>query len=382
MQPISPPPTDFAESPAARIMKQPMLLGLFLPIQSGGWSPSTLPRTTTWEFDYNAALTQRAEEFGFDLAFGLAQWMGKGGTGGEMRFRELSLDPFITVTSLAAITKRIILISTVHVLYGPWHPLYLAKFGATIDHISGGRWGLNVVTGFVPSEARMFGNEQVKHDLRYEMAAEFTTMMAALWASSDNLSMEGHYWRLIDAYVTPKPRFSRPLLINATGSPAGIAYAARHSDLVFITSPGGGQFEAALAPLPKLNAEIKAKAAEFGRQVRTIINPMIVAGPTEREARAYYDSIVAAADWGAIDGYMGRRAAGDAQGWKTDPGNYRAVGGNLQIVGSPAQIVDRLIELKKAGCDGIQLTFFDFAKDLEFFGTEVLPLMKQAGLRV
>jgi FMNH2-dependent dimethyl sulfone monooxygenase len=382
MERISAPPSDFAESPVARIMKQPLLLGLFLPIQSGGWSPSTLPRTTSWEFDYNASLTQRAEEFGFDLAFGLAQWTGKGGIGGEMRFRELSLDPFITVTSLATITKRIVLISTVHILYGPWHPLYLAKFGATIDHISGGRWGLNVVTGFVPSEARMFGNEQIQHDMRYEMAAEFTGMMTALWSSPDNLSMTGRYWKLVDAYVTPKPRFSRPLLVNATGSPAGIAYAARYSDLVFITSPGGGHFDAAVAALPKLNGDIKAKAAEFGRQVRTIINPMVVAAPTERQAREYYDAIVAAADWGAIDKYMGRRAAGDAQGWKTDPGNYRAVGGNLQIVGSPNQVVEAFVQLQKAGCDGVQLTFFDFARDLEFFGKEIVPLMKEARLRL
>ena len=148
-------PLDFLNSPLARIMKQPFLLGIFLPIQSGGWSPSSLPRSTSWDFDYNARLTQRAEALGFDLAFGLAQWMGKGGTGGAIRFREQSLDPFITATSLATMTQRIILISTIHVLYGSWHPLYLAKFGATIDHISRGRWGLNVVTGFVPSEARM-----------------------------------------------------------------------------------------------------------------------------------------------------------------------------------------------------------------------------------
>lgn len=375
-------PTDFPDSPLARVMKQPMLLGLFLPIQSGGWSPSKLPRSTSWEFDYNARLTQRAEELGFDLVFGLAQWMGKGGTGGTIHFREQSLDPFITATSLAVITQRIILISTIHILYGSWHPLYLAKFGATIDHISHGRWGLNVVTGFVPSEARMFGNEQIAHDTRYVMASEFTEMMKALWASNENLSVEGQYWRLIDAFVTPKPRFGRPLLVNATGSPAGIAYAARHSDLVFITSPGGGQVDAALAALPKHNDEIKSKASELEREVKTIINPMIICRSTEQEARAYYDSIVAAADVEAIEGFIGRRLSGDAKGWKTDLGAYRAVGGNMQIVGSPTQIVERFLQLKKAGCDGVQLTFFDFAADLEFFGSEVLPLMKQAGLRV
>jgi FMNH2-dependent dimethyl sulfone monooxygenase len=374
-------PTDFPDSPLARVMKQPMLLGLFLPIQSGGWSPSRLPRSTSWEFDYNARLTQRAEELGFDLVFGLAQWMGKGGTGGTIHFREQSLDPFITATSLAVITQRIILISTIHILYGSWHPLYLAKFGATIDHISHGRWGLNVVTGFVPSEARMFGNEQIAHDTRYVMAGEFTEMMKALWASNENLSVEGQYWRLIDAFVTPKPRFGRPLLVNATGSPAGIAYAAKHSDLVFITSPGGGQVDAALAALPKHNDEIKSKAAELEREVKTIINPMIICRSTEQEARAYYDSIVAAADVEAIEGFIGRRLSGDAKGWKTDFGAYRAVGGNMQIVGSPTQIVERFLQLKKAGCDGVQLTFFDFAADLEFFGSEVLPLMKQAGLR-
>jgi FMNH2-dependent dimethyl sulfone monooxygenase len=374
-------PLDFPDSPLARIMKQPLLLGIFLPIQSGGWSPSNLPRSTSWDFDYNARLTQRAEALGFDLAFGLAQWIGKGGTGGAIRFREQSLDPFITATSLATMTQRIILISTIHVLYGSWHPLYLAKFGATIDHISNGRWGLNVVTGFVPSEARMFGNEQLAHDKRYEMAGEFTELMKALWASTENLSCNGQYWRLIDAFVTPKPRYGRPLLVNATGSPAGIAYAVQHSDLVFITSPGGGHVDAAIAALPKHNAEIKAKAAELGREVRTIINPMIICRPTEREARAYYDSIVAAADIEAIEGFIGRRASGDAKGWKTDLGAYRAVGGNMQIVGSPAQVVERFLQLKQAGCDGVQLTFFDFAADLEFFGQEVLPLMTQAGLR-
>ena len=76
-----------------------------------------------------------------------------------MRYRRESLDSFIAIGSLAAITHRILLISTLHILYGNLHPLHLAKFGATLDHISGGRWGLNMVTGHSVDEAGMFGRE-------------------------------------------------------------------------------------------------------------------------------------------------------------------------------------------------------------------------------
>ena len=62
-----------APTPLAHACRQPLMLGLFLPIQNGGWTPSTAPRGTDWGFDYNAQLTVRAETLGFDLAFGLAQ---------------------------------------------------------------------------------------------------------------------------------------------------------------------------------------------------------------------------------------------------------------------------------------------------------------------
>ncbi|MHC5769295.1 MAG: hypothetical protein ACYTXI_27495 [Nostoc sp.] len=67
-------PTDYPQSPLSQALRQPVLLGLFLPIHHGGWSSSTLPRTTDWSFDYNAKLTQKAEELGFDLVFGYSTW--------------------------------------------------------------------------------------------------------------------------------------------------------------------------------------------------------------------------------------------------------------------------------------------------------------------
>ena len=379
---LFPGPADFADSPLSRALRQPMMLGLFLPIQNGGWSTSTLPRTTDWTFDYNAALTKHAEALGFDLVFGLAQWTPKGGHGGEMRYREISIDSFMTVSALAAVTSRILLISTIHVLYGPWHPLHLAKFGATLDHISGGRWGANIVTGHIPREAAMFGMRRPDHARRYEMADVFTARMKELWAADDNLTVEGPFWAMEKAFVTPKPRYGRPVLVNATGSAEGIAFAARHSDVVFITSPGGNQMEHALESLPAHTAIIRETAATQGRQIRTIINPMIICRPTEREAVQYRDAIVAAADAGATDGFSGARQSGDAVAWRDQRRLYQPIGGNLHIVGSPEQVVDSIIALKKAGCDGVQLTFYDFAPDLAHFGEAVLPLMQQAGLRV
>lgn len=357
-----------------------LMLGLFLPLQEGAWSPSAAPRGTDWSFPYNARCTVRAEELGFDLVFGLAQWLGKGGYGGQIHFREHELDPFITTAALAPRTRRIILISTVHILY-QWHPLHLAKFGACIDHISNGRWGLNVVTGYKPSEYRMFGMDPIPHDTRYEMADEFTDIMKRLWAADENLTFEGRFWRVRDAFVALKPVNGRPLLVNAASSEAGLAYAARHSDLIFITSPAGADPVEACKALPALNARIKAMARGHGRAIKTLINPHVICRPTEREARAAYQAILDNGDPVAAANFEKTFITGDTSSWRGHTGSQWVIGGNIHLVGTPERIVDWCIKLNEAGCDGIQVNFFDYIPDLEFFGAKVIPMLRQAGLR-
>ncbi len=375
-------PAAFAESPLHRVLKQPFLLGLFLPIQSGGWSPSKLTRTTDWQFEYNKQLTIDAENLGFDLVFGLAEWNHKGGYGGDIRYREKSIDPFMTTAALSAVTSRILLISTLHILYGPWHPLHLARFGASLDLISGGRWGLNMVTGNQESYARMFGAPQIEHDTRYRMAEEFVTLLKRYWLDNDHVNFQGEFWSSEDGWVTAKPRYGRPVLVNATGSPAGIGYAARHSDLVFITSPAGAEIEAALAALPAHTAKLKQAAALENRAIRTLINPMVICRPTEQEAWDYYHAIVAKQDKVAVDNFFASSQKRDSQAFLGHQRDQKIVGGNIQLVGSPEQIVEYLQRLQQAGCDGVQLTFYDYAPDLAYFGEAVLPLMKHAGLRL
>jgi len=368
-------------TPLQTAMRQPLMLGLFLPIQSGAWSPSTAPRDTSWTFDYNVRCAVRAEELGFDLVFGLAQWLGKGGYGGEMKFREMSTDPLIVTAGLAALTKRILLVSTVHILYG-WHPLHLAKFGATIDNISGGRWGLNVVTGYKQSEFEMFGLDTIEHDHRYAMADEFTTIMERLWSEDEELTFDGRFWKTNKAFVAPKPVNGRCILVNAASSGAGLAYATRHSDLIFITSPAGANPEKACAALPPHNARIKAAAQENGREVRTIINPQVICRDTEKEARAQYQTILDHQDPVAADNFHATFMGGDQASWKQTSRDQWVIGGNVHLVGTPEQIVEHFIKLKQAGCDGVQVNFYDYLPDLEYFGSRVLPLMRQAGLRL
>ncbi len=379
--PSFPGPADFPDSPLSRVLRQPLFLGLFLPIQAGGWSASTLPRSTNWTFDYNKALTQRAEALGFDLVFALSQWLPKGGYGGV--FSGEALDSFVTTAALTAATERILLISTIHVLYGPWHPLHLAKFGATLDHISGGRWGINVVTGHRAIEHEAFGWNRIEHDRRYDLAAEFVEVLQRLWTETENFSFSGQSsWKLNNAFVTPKPRYGRPTLVNATGSDAGIAFASRFSDIVFITSPAGSDIESALEALPAHTARIKQAARDKGREVRLLINPMVISRPTERETRTYHDAIVEHIDPVASM----QNFDSDAHAWKgrvgRDAARRRAIGGNIEVIGTPDQVVDQFQRLKQAGIDGLQLSFYDFKPDLDYFGEAILPLMHQAGLRV
>ncbi|MCM0593015.1 MAG: LLM class flavin-dependent oxidoreductase [Gloeotrichia echinulata CP02] len=376
-------PTDFADSPLSLALKQPILLGLFLPIQAGGWSASTLPRTTDWSFEYNKALVLRAESLGFDLVFALSQWLPKGGYGGVLNGQ--ALDSFVTTAALTSLTQKILLISTIHVLYGPLHPLHLAKYGATLDHISSSRWGINVVTGHRAVEHEMFGWNRIEHDRRYELASEFIEVLQRLWNDDDNFSFQGESsWKLKDAFVTPKPKYGRPVLVNATGSDAGISFAARYSDIVFITSPGGSDFKSAIELLPAHTARIKQAASDIGRSVRTLLNPMVISRQTEAETGAYYDAIVAHADPDTPLGFG--RFDSDAHAWKgrqdKDAPKRRAIGGNIEVIGTPEQVVEQFLLLKEAGVDGLQLSFFDFQPDLEFFGDQILPLMKQAGLRL
>ncbi|TCL06212.1 LLM class flavin-dependent oxidoreductase [Sodalis ligni] len=372
-------PAQISGSPLDNVLQQPFLLGIFLPLQNGAWSQSNYPRGTDWTYEYNRSLVQRADELGFELGFGLSGWLPKGGHGGRQHYRENHLDPFIAAVGLVTATRRMILAGTVHVLYR-WHPLMLAKQLVTANHVANGRFGVNIVTGSSAAGARMFGIDREEHDQRYRQADEFVRLMKDLWQGDDALTYDGT-WKMDEAYISPRPRYGRPILLSASSSAAGFDYGAEHSDIVFTSSPVGERFEPAIAVLPEHVEAIKSRARQRGRAVKVIINATVITGPDDAAAQAYYDAILNAADEESLASFDRENRASDSQAWVNHDPRARAVGGHIHVVGSWDAVADKLERLHQAGIDGVQLTFYDYLPEMELFATHIIPRLEAKGLR-
>ena len=197
-----------------------------------------------------------------------------------------------------------------------------------------------MVTGHREVEHRAFGTEQIEHDRRYELASEFVDVLQRLWREDEPLSFSGRSsWKLQDAYVTPKPRYARRWSAPPARTRASPT-RARHSDVVFITSPGVGLRQRDRGPARPCRTREGARAASAGACALL----MVISRETERE-RAYYEAIVARQDFRTPDGFQSLKS--DAHAWRgregVDPPSRRAIGGNIEVVGTPEQIVEQFV---------------------------------------
>ena len=136
----------------------------WVPNVSGGLVTSTIEQRTDWNYDYNAKLAQTAENNGF--AYALSQVRYEASYGAEFQHESTSFS-----LALLLATQRLKVIAAVHP--GLWHPAVLAKLGATADHLSGGRFAINVVSGWFKDEFTHLGEPWLEHDERYRRSAEF-----------------------------------------------------------------------------------------------------------------------------------------------------------------------------------------------------------------
>lgn len=349
-------------------------LGVFSPNADGGLAITTV--TERWRASWadNLAAVRIAEDAGLDFVLPIARWKG---FGGATRVREHSFETFTWAAGLAAATSRIGLFMTVHVPLV--HPVHAAKALATVDHISGGRAGLNIVCGWNPDEFAMFG--ATPDERGYERAAEWIAIIERAYASDEPFDFEGAYYRLKGVVSRPASvQRPRPVTMNAAFGAPGRDYAARHCDFLFSTF-------SEIADGRKHVEDMRARSAAVGREVGVYTVCHVVCRESQQEAEDYYRRYaVEQADHAAVDAHMAGKkafaASHDTAAFDLYRQRFAGGAGSYPLVGTPERIADEIAAIAAEGYAGAALSFVNYTAELPFFCDRVLPLLRRAGLRV
>lgn len=349
-----------------------MDIGVFIPIGNNGWLISSNAPQYKPSFDLNKAIVQKAEHYGFDFALSMIKLRG---FGGRTEFWEYNLESFTLMAGLAAVTQRIKLFATAATLTLP--PAIVARMASTIDSISHGRFGVNLVTGWQKPEYSQMGlwPGDEFFATRYDYLDEYATVLRELWNTGTS-DFKGDYFQMDDCRVRPQPQ--APIEVICAGqSEAGMAFSARHADYNFCFGKG---VNTPTAFAPASERLLEATSAT-GRNVTSCVLFMVIADETDEAARAKWESYKAGVDeeavaWLAEQGAADKRSGSDTNVRQmADPTS--AVNINMgTLVGSYASVARMLDEVATVpGTSGVMLTFDDFVQGVENFGKYIQPLM-------
>lgn len=322
-------------------------------------------------------LAQMADAAGMEALLPVGRWKGYGGA---TNFNGSSFETFTWAAGLGATTRRIAVIATAHAPLV--HPVTAAKQAATIDHISGGRFVLNLVCGWFRDEFEMFGAEFHDHDRRYEYAGEWLSLIRRLWAETEPFDHAGTFFQGRQLWSNPKPIQGASLTVmNAGSSPIGQRFSAENCDMNFVMLRQKSVQEDSAQI-----GHLKRMAVEAGRASQCWIHGYVVCRTTEREARDFlHHYVVERGDDEAADNML-RIFGMNSQ--TLEPSvmeafrfHFKAGHGGYPLVGTPDHIVDQMIQLSAMGVDGILLSWVDYLGECRQWIDEVMPLMVQAGLR-
>ena len=278
------------------------------------------------DIDYWVNFARLLERGRFDAIFfadvvGISEGYG---SGYEVAVREgmhvPNGDPFMVIPIMAAATDKLGFVVTSSSTYDP--PFALARRMSTLDHLTKGRIGWNVVTSYLPTAARNFGLErEISHDERYDSAEDYMDVVYKLWEQSwdedavladrvnhlyadpakvHRIDHQGPHYQVAGPHLcSPSPQRT-PMIFQAGSSDRGRAFAAKHAEGVFV----GGYTEDVLRPYVQ---DLRTGAAQFGRdprQVKALAMCNIVVAPTAAEAQAKVDDFLS---WSRAEGYLAHR---------------------------------------------------------------------------
>ncbi len=380
-------------------------------------------------------LAQTAERGKFDLIFladSLAIRPGDLKAHGRWPQYMAYFEPLTLLSAMSAVTSRVGLVATASTSYS--EPFNLARYFGSLDHLSNGRAGWNVVTTGNAASSRNFGRkEHFAHDERYDRAGEFVDIVRALWDSWDDdafvmdrdsglyfhpekmhwLNHQGDSFSVEGPLNMRRPPQGHPVLFQAGTSEAGRETAARIADVVFVQQQSRETCQG-------IRADIRSRMAKYGRSgedLRLMPGMAVIVGRTEAEAKEQFDELqakihpdVGLAILSAELGYMDLPDLDPddafpldiipaAEMARTTVRNLRAIveaekptvrqlyqrfssaRGSYQLIGTPQQIADRLEHwFSTEAADGFIIQPAILPSGLDDFVELVVPELQRRGI--
>ena len=399
-------------------------------IHTGGWRYPGGFADANFNLDHIIRFIQKLEEGKFDTFF-MADHLALLNMPTEALRRSAtptSFEPMTLLSALAMVTKKIGLVATSSTTYDA--PYHVARRFASLDHISGGRSGWNIVTTANPNASRNFGIEfQMEHDERYSRAKEFYDVVTGLWDSWEDdafvrnqktgiffdtekmhiLNHQGKYLKSRGPLNIARPIQGWPVIVQAGASNAGRQLAAETAEIVFTSQP-------TIDHAREFYSDVKGRMKQIGRNPRHMhILPacmVIIANSLEeaKERRAKLDSLVHfESAIASLSIALGTDASVfDPDGMLPDIPETNAgqssrekairiakeesltvrqlaqrIGGHssLCLMGPPELVADQMEEwLSTGGADGFTIQFPYLPQGLDDFVEKLVPILQKRGI--
>jgi len=337
-----------------------MRYGYWLPV-FGGWLRNVENENMEASWDYVKRLAVRSEEIGFDLA--LIAELNLNDIKGE---DAPSLDAWSTAAALAAVTSKQELMVAVRPTFH--NPALLAKQAANIDHISGGRLSLNLVSSWWKDEAEKFGVNFEQHDDRYARSAEWLEVLDNVW-KKDNFSFDGKFYKVKDNILQPKPLSSpRPPIYAGGESEAAKDLISSTCDGYVMHGDSPELIARRIADLSERRDKKGLPPMQFGVAAYSIIRN------TEQEVKKEVDRITNVQE--GSSGYKNYQQwiAGTQLEQQVSLTDYSVSNRGLRsgLTGTPAQVQDRIGKFEKIGVNFFLLQCSPQLEEMERFADTII----------
>jgi FMNH2-dependent dimethyl sulfone monooxygenase len=337
-----------------------MRYGFWMPV-FGGWLRNVEDEGMTASWSYTKQLAQRAEQLGYDLSL-IAELNLNDIKGVEAP----SLDAWSTAAALAAVTEKLELMVAVRPSFH--NPALLAKQAANIDHISGGRLTLNVVSSWWADEATKYGLHFDKHDDRYARTNEWLDVLNGCW-SQQGFSYQGQYYNVADNVLSPKPISKpRPTLYAGGESETAKTLIAGKCDAYLMHGDSPATVGRKIADMRERRERAGLGPMTFGVAGYAIVRD--TAEAAQKEVIRITDVQQSAQGYKNYQQWI----TGSQLEQKVSLEDYSVSNRGLRsgLVGTPDQLKEQLAAFEQAGCDLVLLQMSPQLEEMERFAEQVM----------